>query len=140
MQMIKLGVMYNKQNSYGFTLVELSIVLVIIGLLIGGVLVAQTMIENARMKDMVKKVQQLDIMAANFKSAYGSLPGDSDKITPQGNDNGILEEQGDNSFVQLHQAGLLIDQPYTASATSTNLCNAAGTEHGTLFFFRSHPA
>ena len=45
----------------GFTLVELSIVLVIIGLLIGGILVGQSLIESAKMNSFVRQVQQIDI-------------------------------------------------------------------------------
>ncbi len=41
------------QRQHGFTLVEIAIVLVIIGLLLGGVLKGQEMIENARIKSVV---------------------------------------------------------------------------------------
>lgn len=64
----------------GFTLVELSIVLVIIGLLIGGVLAAQSMIETAKVDALVKQVQQFDIATSNFRTQYGQLPGDSSAI------------------------------------------------------------
>ena len=42
-----------KTNQGGFTLVEIAIVLVIIGLILGGVLQGQTMIENAKFKKFV---------------------------------------------------------------------------------------
>ena len=42
-----------KKAQSGFTLVEIAIVLVIIGLLLGGVLKGQEMIENARIKSIV---------------------------------------------------------------------------------------
>ncbi|PIR34415.1 MAG: hypothetical protein COV36_00900 [Alphaproteobacteria bacterium CG11_big_fil_rev_8_21_14_0_20_44_7] len=60
----------------GFTLVELSIVLVIIGLLIGGILVVQSMIENANMKATIRQVQQVHILAQQFKDKTKYLPGD----------------------------------------------------------------
>ena len=60
----------------GFTLVELSIVLVIIGLLIGGILVAQSMIDTARVSSTVSKLSQFDTAIANFQTKYNSLPGD----------------------------------------------------------------
>jgi len=64
-------------NSKGFTLVELSIVLVIIGLLIGGILVGQSLIESAKMQSFVRQMAQYDALAATFKTKYDQLPGDS---------------------------------------------------------------
>ena len=61
----------------GFTLVELSIVLVIIGLLTGGILVAQSLIDTAKIQSQIKQVQQLDIAYYGFESRYRQIPGDS---------------------------------------------------------------
>lgn len=61
----------------GFTLVELSIVLVIIGLLIGGILVGQSLIESAKINMQVKQISQFDIAVTNFITKYNSMPGDS---------------------------------------------------------------
>ena len=61
----------------GFTLVELSIVLVIIGLLIGGILAAQSMIETTKVNKIVSQIQQYDAMVTNFQTKYNGLPGDS---------------------------------------------------------------
>ena len=60
----------------GFTLVELSIVLVIIGLLIGGILVAQSMISTARIQSQVRQLEQYNAATSNFKSRYNQIPGD----------------------------------------------------------------
>ena len=60
----------------GFTLVELSIVLVIIGLLIGGILVGQSLIDSARIQAQIRQFQQYDIALSNFKSQYNQIPGD----------------------------------------------------------------
>lgn len=64
----------------GFTLVELSIVLVIIGLLIGGILVAQSMISTTVIQKTVKQIQEFDVAIANFKTKYNQIPGDSNIV------------------------------------------------------------
>jgi prepilin-type N-terminal cleavage/methylation domain-containing protein len=74
----------------GFTLVELAIVLVIIGLLIGGILAAQSMIETARMNSAIRQIQQFDIAVSNFKATFQGLPGDTDKFSLAGNNDGII--------------------------------------------------
>lgn len=61
----------------GFTLVELSIVLVIIGLLVGGILVGQSLIDAAKLNSLVRQFQQYDAAANSFKSKYKFLPGDA---------------------------------------------------------------
>jgi prepilin-type N-terminal cleavage/methylation domain-containing protein len=60
----------------GFTLVELSIVLVIIGLLIGGILVGKSMIETARVRSVMKEMSSIDIQIHQFKQLYNYWPGD----------------------------------------------------------------
>lgn len=126
----------------GFTLVELSIVLVIIGLLAAGILVARSMISVVRIQSQIRQVQQFDISITNFKLKYNQLPGDCSicQITgaSQGNNNGKLEGRDDSSppgidiapyarvwiepyffFIELSQMGDLKDRYiYTLSSVS----------------------
>ncbi len=65
----------NKRQS-GFTLVEIAIVLVIIGLLLGGVLKGQEMIANARFKNMQSDIEAYKAAFYAFQDRFGALPGD----------------------------------------------------------------
>jgi prepilin-type N-terminal cleavage/methylation domain-containing protein len=60
----------------GFTLVELSIVLVIIGLLIGGVLKGKAMIENAKIKRVKSDIDSIVSAVYSYQDRYNYLPGD----------------------------------------------------------------
>lgn len=62
--------------SRGFTLIELSIVLVIIGLLVGGVLVGRDLIQAAHLRQQVSQLERYSTAAQTFKAKYGALPGD----------------------------------------------------------------
>jgi prepilin-type N-terminal cleavage/methylation domain-containing protein len=69
------------KNPKGFTLVELAIVIVIIGLLVGGVLQGQELIKQAQIRNSVKFMQQTSSALIIFKSKYGFLPGDLNRAT-----------------------------------------------------------
>lgn len=60
----------------GFTLVELAIALMVIGLLIGGVLKGQELIENAKVASYIRQVRSYDAAVMIFQSGYDALPGD----------------------------------------------------------------
>lgn len=64
------------ERQAGFTLIELSIVLVIIGLIVGGILVGQDMIKAAEIRGTISQVQKYDSAVNTFRTKYGNLPGD----------------------------------------------------------------
>jgi prepilin-type N-terminal cleavage/methylation domain-containing protein len=65
-----------QKNKNGFTLVELAIVLMIIGLLIGGVLRGQELMNNARVNATIEQAKAYQAALVTFKDAYSALPGD----------------------------------------------------------------
>jgi len=60
----------------GFTLVELAIVLVIIGLIVGGVLVGQDLIKAAEIRATVTQIEKYNTAATAFRTKYDGYPGD----------------------------------------------------------------
>jgi len=65
-----------KNKEGGFTLVELAIVMIIIGLLIGGILKGQELVANAQTTATIAQIKGLDAAVATFRDKYSALPGD----------------------------------------------------------------
>src|SRR5215210_4736675 len=66
--------MQNKES--GFTLIEIAIVLVIIGLLLGGVLKGQELITSARVRNLISMQDGIKAAYFGFLDRYRALPGD----------------------------------------------------------------
>ncbi len=71
--------MRNRQA--GFTLVEIAIVLVIIGLLIGGVLKGQELINSAKVKKLTNDFRNIPIYIYAYQDRFRALPGDDANVT-----------------------------------------------------------
>jgi prepilin-type N-terminal cleavage/methylation domain-containing protein len=92
--------MRNKQG--GFTLVEIAIVLVIVGLLLAGVLKGQELIENSRIKSIANEMKSVQAAYNGYVDRYKAIPGDEAVATMDargwaastgaggGNGNGVL--------------------------------------------------
>jgi prepilin-type N-terminal cleavage/methylation domain-containing protein len=65
-----------KSQQSGFTLVEIAIVLVIIGLLLGGILKGQELINSAKVKNMISDFRTTQAMVYGYQDKYKSFPGD----------------------------------------------------------------
>lgn len=66
---------------YGFSLVELSIVLVIVGLLVGGVLAGKSLIRAAEIRGVVMEADKYKTSWFAFRDRYLALPGDMTNAT-----------------------------------------------------------
>ena len=65
-----------KKQQTGFTLVEIAIVLVIIGLLLGGVLKGQELINNAKVKNLANDFRSISSFVYAYQDRFRALPGD----------------------------------------------------------------
>jgi prepilin-type N-terminal cleavage/methylation domain-containing protein len=66
----------HSMRRFGFTLIELSVVLVIIGLVVGGVLTGQDLIAAARVRAQIGQIEKYNAAANTFRAKYEALPGD----------------------------------------------------------------
>ncbi len=64
------------KRNQGFTLVEIAIVLVIIGLLLGGILKGQEMITQAKIKNVIADMSGVSAAMYGYQDRYKALPGD----------------------------------------------------------------
>lgn len=81
---MQLDLQPSHRRQQGFTLVEIAIVLVIIGLILGGILNAQSVIRNAQTKDSIKALSDMAAAARQFNDRYGMWPGDYSNATGSG--------------------------------------------------------
>jgi prepilin-type N-terminal cleavage/methylation domain-containing protein len=78
----------------GYTIIELSIVLLVIGLIVGGVLVGKHLIEVAQIRSTISQLQAYATAANTFVAKYNCLPGDCANAVNFGL--GIAGGPGDN--------------------------------------------
>ncbi len=101
-----------KARQTGFTLVEIAIVLVIIGLLLGGVLKGQSMIENAKIRNVTNDLNSVQAAFYAYRDRFNAVPGDDASAqthfgagVSNGNANGVI-------------AGIYTDSAPAANETS----------------------
>jgi prepilin-type N-terminal cleavage/methylation domain-containing protein len=121
------------KNQQGFTLVEIAIVLVIIGLLLGGVLKGQELIENSKVKAAASDLNGVTAAYNVYIDRYKRLPGDdgptatltargtSWTAVTGGNNNGVIlvtaaqtftgGGENDNFWQHLRAAGFINGNP-----------------------------
>ncbi|HUW28006.1 MAG TPA: type II secretion system protein [Sulfuriferula sp.] len=73
--------MKNMQKQNGFTLIEIAIVLVIIGLLLGGVMKGQELINSAKVKNLANDFRNIPLFIYGYQDKYKALPGDDANAT-----------------------------------------------------------
>jgi prepilin-type N-terminal cleavage/methylation domain-containing protein len=130
--------MIRKQQ--GFTLIEIAIVLVIIGLLLGGVLKGQELITSARVRNVISGQDGVKAAYFGFLDRYRALPGDYSQATsnipscvaatcPDGNGNGqIVGAESIASWSHLSKSGFITGSYNynVAESATTTPTNAYG--------------
>ena len=100
-----------KARQQGFTLVEMAIVMVIIGLLLGAVFKGQELVEQAKIKNTVKKIDEVRAAVYTYLDKYNALPGDDgNNNTPTTSFNGTTNDgqiEDPQVWEQLAAAGLI---------------------------------
>ncbi len=131
------------KRQQGFTLIEIAIVLVIIGLLLGGVLKGQELITSARVRNMISTQDGIKAAYFGFLDRYRALPGDYNQAIANipgcgtcinGNNNGQIRyiaagdgvDEPNNVWEHLSKAGF-ITGTYVYAAGATGVQAPAGT-------------
>ena len=99
-----------KNQQKGFTLVEIAIVLVIIGLLMGGVLKGQELINSAKVKNFANDFRSISSFVYAYQDRFRALPGDDDAAANHVQGGVAARPQvaaglGEEAFHAAHQAG-----------------------------------
>lgn len=65
----------------GFTLIEISIVILIIGLMVGGIMVGRHLVRSAELNNLIQDMNEYTTAINLFKQTYREIPGDMRKAT-----------------------------------------------------------
>lgn len=118
MKLIKLNPMKNKNSQphkffKAFSLIEISIVLTIIGVMLGAIFQGQELLDSAKIQSVVSEYQKINLSIHSYKESYGYYPGDDPKaserfsnISQNGNGNHIIDEsESDLVWIHLKASG-----------------------------------
>lgn len=128
------------KNNKGFTLVELAIVLIIIGVILGAVLKGQELIDNAKIKRAITDMNTVFVAYNGYIDRYQKKPGDDGDLTTlqnrggawtavtvAGNVNGTLAATAANTFTNGAAETTGFWQHVKAAGFMTGAVAAAGT-------------
>ncbi|HIJ84534.1 MAG: hypothetical protein HW380_1411 [Magnetococcales bacterium] len=122
-----------KARQAGFSLIEIAIVLVIIGLLLGGVMKGQTMVQNSKIKRMATDTQGIQSAINAYSDNYWRLPGDDSQASTRfamvpgnGDADGIIEGVFEPSDLTANETALVWNHLRCAELVK-GLCVAAAT-------------
>lgn len=123
------------RNSKGFTLIEIAVVLVIIGIILGAVIKGNDLIENARVKGVVQAPTKWEVPIMTYYDKKGYFPGDPTTATPPVKD-GLINDF-DSLISALDTEGVAHPDKTVSDVTFdikglTGVCNNAGTSRNIM--------
>jgi prepilin-type N-terminal cleavage/methylation domain-containing protein len=98
------------RKHHGFTLIEVVIGLVIVGLLLGGVLKGQELITGARVRNLISQQDSLKAGVLGFLDRYRAYPGDYNQARANIPNCGACAEGNNNGQIRSIAAGDAIDE------------------------------
>ena len=104
------------RKTQGFTLVEIAIVLVIIGLLLGGILKGQEMITQAKIKNVIADFSGISAAYHGYQDRYRAIPGDDPNATRWTVPAGVVK--GDGNGIVSGTYNFNCSNPGTTSGTN----------------------
>ncbi len=112
-----------------FTLIEMSIVLIVIGLLVGGVLVGRDLIKAAEARSIIKQMERIQLAASAFRLKYNCKAGDCPNaaqfgLGANGNGDGFLGCVANSSHLTL--GGLTTGNPIGCLAHQASSASQGG--------------
>jgi prepilin-type N-terminal cleavage/methylation domain-containing protein len=100
-----------KRKQQGFTLIEIAIVLLIIGLLLGGVMKGQSLINSARVRSIANDLSGIEAAWVSFRDRYRAVPGDYSRASTHidtdsvdGDANSLVNSEKESGAVWQHLA------------------------------------
>lgn len=140
----------------GFTLIELAIVLVIIGLLLGGVLRGQELINSAKVKNFAADFRNIPVYVYGYQDKFRALPGDDGGAVDHvgvtsgqaGNGNGKIEGVWDSTeiaqesvkfWLHVRKAGLAVGSQTMPTADGANAFYPTNADGGRVGISSTSP-
>ena len=134
-----------RRNQTGFTLIEIAIVLVIIGLLLGGVLKGQELIQNARVRNIIAQQDGIKAAFFGFQDRYRGIPGDylatsatanipgAGTTSCGGDGNSLIDTTAESicAWYHLSKSGFITGS-YTGTGPSATTANSPSNAFGGL--------
>lgn len=115
----------------GFTLIEMAVVLVIVGLLVGGIMAGQAMLRQSKLNKVTQEITSYLAAVKEFQTQYAGLPGDLPNAASyfsgaaSGNGNGKI-----GNFLPVTDYGEVFQAPYQLMRAGLITGNYSGTGSG----------